>query len=89
MHGMCCRWRLTNRSLLAAVVNTSPDTLMALYLFNPLCIMASIAGTTTAIENMLVIAAVYAACLGSIVWTSAAAACATYLGVHPVLLLVR
>lgn len=62
---------------------------MAIYLLNPFTLMACIAGTTTTLENLFVLAGVCGACLGSVTLTGAALAVATYLGVQPVLLLVR
>jgi hypothetical protein len=67
----------------------SPDALMGIYLLNPFTILSSTAGTTTSLENLCIVAAVYAACMGDLVAAAFAIACGAYIGLHPLLLLVR
>ena len=67
----------------------SPDAAMAVYLLNPFSLLSSVAGTTTPLENLSVVAALHAACRGDLVLAALSAACGGYLGLHPLLLLVR
>lgn len=67
----------------------SPDTLAALYLWNPLVIAAAVGGSTGGLENAAVFAALSAASHGDARMAAAALAGASYLGLHPVLLAVR
>ncbi|GAX79859.1 hypothetical protein CEUSTIGMA_g7299.t1 [Chlamydomonas eustigma] len=66
----------------------SPDLLMAMYLFNPLSLMSSAAGTSTPLENCCILLALHAACKGYLVMTAVSLAAATYFGLYPILLLV-
>ena len=67
-----------------------PDAVMAVYLLNPFSVLSSVAGTTTPLENLCVVAALYAAaCRRDVVLAALALAFGGYLGLHPLLLLVR
>lgn len=70
-------------------VAVSPDTLAALYLWNPLVIAAAVGGSIGGLENAAVFAALSTASYGDARMAAAAMAGASYLGLHPVLLAVR
>ena len=61
---------------------------MAVYLLNPFSVLSCVAGTISPLENLSVIAALYAACAGDLVMSAVALALGGYLGIHPLLLLV-
>lgn len=65
-----------------------PDTLPALYLWNPLVVAAAVGGSSGGLENVAVFAALAAAARGNTAMAALATAGASYLGLHPVLLTV-
>lgn len=69
----------------------APSPLLAAcaYLFNPLAVLACVSGSTSPLEAACVIAAVMHAAAGRAGAAMLALAVATYLGLHPVMLLVR
>lgn len=65
-----------------------PAALAAAYLWNPLGVMSSLAGTTTPLENLAVAATLLGGASRNAPLAAAGAAAGAYVGLHPLLLLV-
>eukprot|EP00955_Chlamydomonas_euryale_P049782 354351-Chlamydomonas_euryale.AAC.2 len=93
-----CRWALSpystprtrrpHTALRLRPAGPSPNVLTALYLFNPLLLLASAARVVTVLENFAVVVALAGACAGRPWVAAGGVAVAGYLGLHPLLLTV-
>lgn len=63
--------------------------LVLLYLYNPFTVLSCVAGTLTSAENAAVLVAVAGACRRNGPLAGLGLALGAYLGLHPLLLLVR
>ncbi|KAF5836961.1 GPI transamidase subunit PIG-U-domain-containing protein, partial [Dunaliella salina] len=66
----------------------TPNTVMALYLFNPFTVASCICGSTSPVENLAVLASLWRATAGDAPGAAFGVALATYLSLHPIILLV-
>mmetsp|Transcript_8837 Transcript_8837/g.22234 ORF Transcript_8837/g.22234 Transcript_8837/m.22234 type:complete len:500 (+) Transcript_8837:1391-2890(+) len=66
----------------------TPNAVMALYLLNPFTVASCICGSTSPVENLAVLASLWRATAGDAPGAAFGVALATYLGLHPIILLV-
>lgn len=66
----------------------SPDVVMGLFLFNPFTIASCISGSTSSLEMLCVLMAVHRGVAKDVPGAAFAVAAATYVGLHPLLLMV-